>query len=131
MFKKLFAAIALSIFAIVGLSACQFEDASAQPNNLNGTWTYTDGDFGMVAEVKDDTILVNMKTGDNMGLYWSGTFKHDAKDGEVVVSKANREQLDASMTGSQDDAKEFTITDGRITFPFSIMGQKRTIELNR
>jgi hypothetical protein len=133
MFKntiKIVAAVAIAIVAMLGLSACG-GSASAEPTNLNGTWVYTSDGYAMVAEVKDDTILVNLKLRDDIGLYWAGDFKNPAKDGDVFTSKANVEQLKASLFGSQDSAKEFKIVDGKITFQFTIMGTTRTIELEK
>jgi len=129
MLKKLFALV-LVIFAAIALTGCG-GSASAEPTNMNGTYVYTDDGFAMVGEVKDGTILINLRLRDDTGLYWSGDFKSVAKDGDVFTSKANVEQLKTSLFGSQDTAKEFKIVDGKITFQFKIMGTSRTIELEK
>lgn len=134
MFKhtiKIAAVIVISIASVFGLSACG-GSASAEATNLDGTYVYTtSGDNAIVAEVKQDTILINFKNDDNLGLYWSGTFKSLAKDGDTINSAGNVEQLQKSATGSQDSAKEFAIGDGTISFKMSMMGQSKVIELKK
>lgn len=124
------AVLAVAALSVLGLSACG-GSASAEPTNLNGTYVFVDGDFGMVGEVKGDTIQVQLKSNDSLGLYWTGDFKNPAKDGDKILSHANVEALSKSATGSQDSTKEFEIADGKIAFQMSMMGVSKTIELEK
>jgi len=128
--RKILASLIIATFAVIGISACG-GSAAAGPTNYDGTYVFTDGEFAMVGEVKQDTILVNLKLGNDTGLYWSGNFKSVVKNGDTITSKANVDQLKTSLYGSQDAAKEFKIVDGKITFSFTMMGVTKTIELEK
>jgi hypothetical protein len=127
---KIAASIGVAVLSIFGLSGCG-GSATAEPTNLNGTYVFTDGAFAMVGEVVDDTILIHMKGENSQSLYWSGDFKNPAKDGDVITSKGNLEQMKKSLTGSTADVKEFTIVDGKITFELRMMGVTTQIELEK
>lgn len=126
---KIAASIGVAVLSIFGLGACG-GSASAEPVT-NGTYVYASDNFSMVGEVVDDTIQIDLKLGEDTGLYWAGTFQKGLANGAVFTSKANVEQLKTSAFGSLDTAKEFKIVDGKITFPFTILGTTRTIELEK
>lgn len=131
---KIAASIGVAILSIFGLSGCA-SSASADPTNLNGTWVSIADDASaapnFVAEVKDDTILINMTMGNDTGLYWSGTFESRAVDTHKITSTGNIEHMSTSLFGSSAKSKEFTYEGGSIRFTFSILGVSHLVELEK
>jgi hypothetical protein len=94
------------------------------PVSLNGEWV----DEIFVAVISNDSIVINIVDEETSSLYWKGTFSAEGKD---VTSVADRDALDASMLGSQDDEKVFTIKDDTISFDFTMMGTTKAVHLKQ
>lgn len=129
--RKSIAVLIVVIASVLAFGACSSGTQVPKTVSTVGAWVHVDGDFSMAGEVKGDTIVINMKLNDSEGLYWAGSFPTAFKEGDVVTSKGNQEQLKSSLFGSSDAAKEFKFVDGKLTFPFTMMGVTKTIELTR
>lgn len=126
--KFIAALIALVVLPTV-LAACGPAEgankaASSTPVSLDGTWKAD----GFEANIASDSIEVNIVEGDTSSLYWKGTF---ATGSETVNSVADQEALSASMLGSQDAEKTFTVKDNTISFKITIMGTSKNVHLKK
>lgn len=101
--------------------------------NLTGDWGYSSDTFSFEAEVAADeiTIYILLDEGTSKGLYWTGTFLEEVKDGDTILSKADVDALASSLYGSGDEEKKFTFTDGKLVYEFSIMGTTTTVQLEK
>lgn len=125
MFKKIALAVA-AIFVLVALTAC-----GGVEQKWDGEWKAD----GFAATVQGQNIEIHIVTKDKAtdALYWKGTFataSTTVKD-ENVTSAADRAVMDKAIFASQDATKTFTVKDGKISFPMSMMGVKRTVELSK
>ena len=107
-----------------GGATSQAQTQTKAPASLNGTWKAE----GLEAVIGDDSIEINIVGNDTSSLYWAGTFPAGS---ESVKSVADTEALSASMLGSQDAEKIFTVKDDQIDFKMSIAGTTRTVHLKR
>ena len=82
----------------------------------------------MEATIRDNSIEINIVGNDTRSLYWKGTFPVGT---ERIKSVADKEALAASMLGSQESEKVFTLKDEQIDFDMSIAGTTRTVHLRR
>lgn len=94
--------------------------------SLNGDWSETTNGIVLIATVKNNTIIVQLKSDDTMVTYWKGTFISDAKSGQQVASV--KDTTTAIFNAS--DSKIFTIGDGTISFEMSAMGVTKTMVLS-
>lgn len=126
MFRK-FALLLAALFVIpMALSACGSTPSPAsEPQSLVGSWSAD----GFEALVTDHDITINLATDDTKGLYWTGTFPTPVNG--TVTSTADREALDASLFGSGDATKNFSMKGENISFEFTIMGTTRTVTLTK
>jgi hypothetical protein len=81
--------------------------------------------------VTNDAIVAYLTLDESRGLYWSGTFEESAVNGQDIVSDADVEALEASLFGSQSEAKTFIFTNGEIVFEFTIVGVTTDVKLQR
>lgn len=133
----MFRSILFALLALVLVSACSSTAASESESNgvtvTAGTWSMVDSDdtLNMEAIVKDDNIVITWITDNTSSLYWKGSFPKTAQDDEDIVSKGDTEEMAQSLLGSQDDKKTFTISDGVLSFPMTVMGTTRVIKLEQ
>lgn len=122
---KKFAFIIVAVLIVLALTACGGEEAA--PTSSVGS--YSDSDETFLAEVESDVITIHIVgDDDSKSLYWTGTWTNGE---EKVVSKADKEQLDASLLGSQSDTKEFTVSGKNIEFEFQAMGSSKNVKLEK
>jgi hypothetical protein len=127
MVRRLLVLVTALLLAPFLISACGSDSAptsEAKPASLNGTWKAE----GLEAVIADNRIEINIVDEDTRSLYWKGTFP---AGGATVTSAADTEALSASMLGSQDSTKDFTVKDDEITFKMSMLGTTKTIRLKR
>lgn len=126
--KKFLALIFIPVMFMLG--GCVPLEESAKVN-LTGTWVADlDNGLGFAADVTATDISVSLTMEDSSALYWLGTFSGtDVINGQKITSEADVEALAGSIFGSQDAEKTFTYTDGKLTFPFSIMGVSQVVKL--
>ncbi len=149
--KKYLATIAAASL-VLGLSACggaqeqpandsnQAEQSpvaeqpvkeQAQTIDLVGSWSAESA----VAEITKDKITIQIlsEDGTEKFLYWVGDYKlpETLEKEFTFTSNADKEALSTSIMGSQDDTKEFTYKNGKISFEFQAMGMTKTIEMQK
>jgi hypothetical protein len=101
---------------------------------LDGKWRqvgHGEGEDGMIGTVDGDMIALWISGDGNQYTYWCGTFEAP-KDSKAYTftSKADK----ANMTGllaSQDDSKEFSYENGKITFKFSMRGETTDVVMEQ
>lgn len=101
---------------------------------LDGKWRqvgHAEGDDGMIGTIDQDMIALWIRGNGKEYNYWCGTFEAPKTDGAYKwTSKADK----GNMTGlfaSQDDTKDFSYADGKISFQFSMRGETTTIEMEQ
>lgn len=130
-------AVLATIASISVLSACGgSHDNSAKnvPASLVGEWRQVESglpDIFMTASIGSDSIQIDMKANDVTNIYWVGDFKTDGKpSGSLkVLSKGDRNVMEDSLFASQQKNKQFVYANGKLSFPFEIMGTKTTVYL--
>lgn len=133
---------ALAFAILVSTVAAYFftDDAEAKPvapKTLIGTWHQTESGIDgiiMVAEIREDTIEVDLKTRDDAGgLYWLGTFNgtKDPAGKFIYASEGDADAMRNSMFGSQDSGKSFVYEDGDLSFNFKMLGKSTTVHLEK
>ena len=138
MFSKIVATLFATLITILTVSGCGSSSTTPHtdtPVPLRGSWHMTnasDGSFDMTAHIVDHQIQITWVSDDTKALYWKGTFPTDVmKDDVTIVSKGDRQALDASMLGSQDKTKKFHYDNGVLSYEFSVMGVSKTIHLEK
>lgn len=130
----LFCAFAMC-FVLVGCGGGDEPAAEPkEPLDLTGTWTEEEpADTYHEAVIKDGTIEINWISdgGETKSLYWAGTYKapEEATDEYSWTSDNDKEKTDSALLASDDDTKEFTYTDGKLTYEASAMGTTKTVNL--
>jgi hypothetical protein len=101
---------------------------------LDGKWRqvgHTADEDGMIGTIDEDMIALWIKAGDNDWTYWCGSFEAPKDDGAYSwTSKAEKGYM-TGLLASQDDKKDFSYADGKITFQFSMRGETTTIEMEQ
>jgi hypothetical protein len=115
------------------LAGCAATPSSTVPTELTGDWSASSSSSSSTfdAVVTNDAIVVYLTLDESRGLYWSGTFEESAVNGQDIVSDADVEALEASLFGSQSEAKTFIFTNGEIVFEFTIVGVTTDVKLQR
>jgi hypothetical protein len=113
------------------LAGCAATPSSTVPTELTGDWSASSSSSTFDAVVTNDAIVVYLTLDESRGLYWSGTFEESAVNGQDIVSDADVEALEASLFGSQSEAKTFIFTNGEIVFEFTIVGVTTDVKLQR
>lgn len=98
------------------------------PVQLDGKWLAKTNDTGFTAQIKNNTIKIDMIGSDETSfLYWSGSFKSEEVVGNTIASNADG----ADFVLSQDDTKDFAVGENTLTFEFRAMGMKKMVVLSR
>lgn len=124
MYSK-FAVLLIALIAL-SLSACG-GSSSTGPASLNGTWKSDSPSF--TAHISNNQIEIDMTGDGSSALYWKGTMPSSMANGAKTLSVADKQALDAALMGSGDDTKQFIYKDGKLQFPFRILGTTQTVEL--
>ena len=127
--KRIFAVLTLTfVFVLAGCSSAV--TSNDIPPNLNGNWSFQQDAMSMKAVVADSKITIELDSDGTSGLYWKGTFMPVAGS-TGIVSAGDTAAMKLSLFGSGDKSKTFTYEDGKLNFPFSIMGTTKTIALQK
>lgn len=104
----------------------------SMPIDLAGKWESTTSKAGtkMVAEVKDNTVFVQMYANDGYTGLWYGTFDILQPGQNVMNSKAIEDDQNHFVL-STAETKEFLYQKGSLIFDFSVMGTRTTVEMKR
>lgn len=119
--------ILIALLALT-LSACGGTSTKSS-GPLDGTWKSTAPD--MTAKVINNTIEIDFTRQGETALYWKGTLPPTSADGAEITSSGDTDAMNESMFGSEDSSKKFVYTNGKITFPFGILGTTQTVELEK
>lgn len=114
------------IFSLIAFLLTGVACSEAAP--YNGTWK-SSRELGFTAHIHDGQIRITMQADEYTGLYWKGSFA--TKRSSDFVSHGDTKAMDASLLGSLDSTKKFTIKHNTITFRFSMLGMTRNITLKR
>ncbi len=140
--KKLFILL-LTLILCFSMVACgnskQLSNTDpTKPLDLTGTWKQVNSnsdDAWQEAVIEDGTITINWITdnGDTKSLYWVGSYDAPTEATEEYkwTSENDHDQTDSALLASSDDTKEFTYTDGQLTYEASAMGSTMTIRLEK
>lgn len=134
---------AIGAFALAGCDgSVSSNDATSvpqEPLDLTGTWKQTNsGDpdnAWMEAVVGGDSIAVNwvMDGGTATALYWRGSYT--APSGSTdEYSWTSTSTIDPAMfngLASQDETKDFTYANGKLTWQQTAMGVTTTVECEK
>lgn len=140
--KKLFILL-LTLILCFSMVACgnskQLSNTDpTKPLDLTGTWKQVNSnsdDAWQEAVIEDGTITINWITdnGDTKSLYWVGSYDAPTEATEEYkwTSENDHDQTDSALLASSDDTKEFTYTDGQLTYEASAMGSTMTMRLEK
>lgn len=98
-------------------------------HDLNGKWRADTGNGTiMIATVQDRTIEIVMENEGASMTYWVGTFTPSGTIGDVILST----KIEVSKpVMSHVDSKEFVVGDDTMLFDMTVMGNTKTLELQR
>ncbi|WIC89377.1 lipoprotein [Streptomyces phage Miek] len=108
------------------------------PESFVGEWDQTNTEIfngmEMEAQITAGAIQINAESRDgDSSIYWLGTFPGDKSTAKSfkTTSIGDSDAMERSLLGSQDKTKTFEYKDGRITFEFTIMGNTKTVILEK
>lgn len=107
-----------------------------EPTDLTGTWASKEND-GSYQEViiTENTIEINWVSdgGKTKSIYWIGTYEAptDSTDKYSWTSERDKEKTDSALLAPQDDTKDFTYKDKKISYDVSVMGTTSAMELSQ
>ena len=141
----------LIVAACVGCSASENSDAVSERASesldetadveeetipdLTGTWVQADADNDSWQEavIEGDTITVYWVSdgGDTKSLYWAGTYEAptEATDTYTWTSENDTEQTSVALLASTADTKDFTYSDGELSYEVTALGTTTTVRL--
>jgi len=97
---------------------------------LEGDWYIKEDSIAFTANVKGDSIKIEMLTGEgSSATYWHGTFKTAESPNSTITSE--KTEASDEIVLSQGATKDFQIGTDGITFKFSALGFSRQITLKR
>lgn len=133
---------ALLTVLIIALSftGCSNQEAvkeeTNEPLDLTGNWEQEDmnPDGYQVGYITDDLIEIYWISdeGNTANLYWSGSYEAPtAESGDTYswVSKNDTTRTYNSLFASSDDEKQFTYSDGKLSYEVTALGKTSTISL--
>ena len=101
---------------------------------LDGKWRqegHADGEDGMIGAIDGDMIALWLSADGDDWIYWCGTFEAPQSDAPYAwTSKADKGNM-TGLLSSQDDTKDFSFADGKITFKFSALGETTDIVMEQ
>ncbi len=135
--KKKLTITLLTAFMLLSLTACggKSKESESIPD-LTGTWK-SENNNGSYQEavITEDSIEINwvMDDGKTKSIYWAGTFTAptEATDTHEWTSERDKEKTDTALLASTDDSKDFSYSNGKISYEVSTMGTTTTLELTK
>lgn len=108
------------------------EQASAPV--LDGRWRqvgHGEGEEGMIGTIDGDTIALWIKSDGTDWTYWCGTFEAPrSTDPYTFTSVADKSNM-GGLLSSQDNSKDFSYEDGKLTFTFSMRGDTTEVVMEQ
>lgn len=134
--KKLIVTL-LTTFMLLSVTACgnsSKEDETVP--DLTGTWKSENNDGSyQEAVITEDSIEINwvVDDGKTKSIYWAGTFTAptEVTDTYEWTSERDKEKTDMALLASTDDSKDFSYSNGKISYQVSAMGTTTTLELTK
>ncbi len=143
-----FGAFLVVFSCVFALCACSSTSNTGEQNNgtqeqkallsLDGKWKQSNSsseDTYMEATIEDDVITINwvMDNGKTESIYWVGSFpKPDTTDDSYdFTSERDKEKTESALLASMDDTKDFSYSNGVLSYKASMMGTTTTVELSR
>lgn len=131
----------LSVILCFGLAACGGggeKEAESAPVDLSGEWVQTNSNSDseyMEATISEDAITVNwvFEDEDSVSLYWAGSYVAPTEPGDEYswTSENDTSQTDTALLASTAETKDFSYSDGVLSFEASAMGTTMTVEMER
>lgn len=130
--KRIFVLLLAGVMLV--LTACGSSEASIP--DLKGTWKSEDNNGSyQEAVISDNSIEINWVSdgGDTKSIYWVGSFvaPTEATNSYSWTSERNKEATDSALLASGDETKEFTYSDGVISYQASALGTTTTMKLKK
>ena len=89
----------------------------------------------MEATISEDAITVNwvFEDEDSVSLYWAGSYVAPTEPGDEYswTSENDTSQTDTALLASTAETKDFSYSDGVLSFEASAMGTTMTVEMER
>ena len=132
---KKYIAVFLAIVVSLSLCACGSSGsvAPSEPLSLAGNWEEADkSETYQAGFIDDSTIEIYWIMDDGTyALYWSGSYsKPDtAENNYTWESQNDKSRTDSALLASSDDMKQFTYSNGELSYEVSAMGMTRTVVL--
>lgn len=128
--------ISLLLLAGVMLLMTACGSAKASIPDLKGTWKSEDNNGSyQEAVISDNSIEINWVSdgGDTKSIYWVGSFiaPTESTNSYSWTSERDKEATDSALMASSDDTKEFTYSDGVISYQTSALGTTTTMKLKK
>lgn len=123
-------------FPFIGSISSTNVQSPTEPPNLLGNWKQSniaDKDSAMTAVISNDTVEIYWNSTDSQSLYWSGSFEAPTEVSNEYswVSNNDHEKTDTAMIASSDDTKDFTYTNGELSFSASAAGTTMTVRMKK
>lgn len=138
---KKFLFLLLTLTLSFGMVACDGSNESkeqAELLDLTGTWVQTNSnseDAWQEAVISDGIIEINWVSdgGDTKSLYWVGSYDAptEAVNEYVWTSNNDTEKTEFALLASSDETKNFTYTDGELSYEASALGTKMIIRMEK
>lgn len=145
------AAIATSAALALTLAGCASDggstDGGQQPAqaeqkaklSLDGKWKQTNSNdpenAWMAATIEGDTITVNWVSdgGDTESIFWVGSYEapDTTDDAYDFTSTRDAAATDNALLASTDDTKDFSYSNGVLSYKVTMMGTSTTVKLER
>lgn len=137
--KKIIGLVLSMAMIFIMFTACGGgeEAKPEEPLDLTGTWIQEDAENEtyQTAVIKDGTIEINWisEEDETEALYWIGTYAAPTEAAEEYTwtSEGDTETMASALLASQDETKEFTYIDSKLTYKTSAMGVTTTVKLVR
>ncbi len=139
--KRKIMMVILSLTLVMSLAACGSSEESSsgaaeeeETLDLTGVWQseVTDGAY-MEATISGETITVNWmdEEDETSALYWIGTYipPTESTDEYDWESQGDVDQMSTALLASSDETKEFSYSNGDLSFPVSALGTTTTMHM--
>ena len=112
------------------------EEIKKEPTDLTGTWTQVDHEEAYQQAIISDGIIeidwISEEDGMN-AIYWIGTYTAPTEEVDEYkwTSERDKAATDTALFASTDDTKDFTYSNGTISYSASAMGITTTVVLEK
>lgn len=138
---KKYLSLLVALLICMSFTACGNSgpaEETKQPPSLIGEWKQINSqseDSYQSAIITADTIEVYWISdgGDTKSLYWAGSFSAPTttEDAFILTSENDREKTDSAILASTSDIKEFTFSNGQISYEVSALGTTTTVRMEK